>query len=45
MAVYIPPQADTDKALSVAHDMMFGLQTMQPDTVLILAGDFNKANL
>ncbi|KAF0029423.1 hypothetical protein F2P81_018528 [Scophthalmus maximus] len=44
-AVYIPPQANTDKALSVLHDVTIGLQTRHPDAALIMAGNFNKANL
>ena len=44
-AVYIPLQADTDKALSVLHDVTIGLQNRHPDAALIVAGDFNKANL
>ncbi|KAF0029311.1 hypothetical protein F2P81_018416 [Scophthalmus maximus] len=44
-AVYIPPKEDTDKALSALHDVTIGLQTRHPDAALIVAGDFNKANL
>ena len=43
-AVY-PPQADTDKALSVLHNVTTELQNRHPDAALIVAGDFNKANL
>ena len=44
-AVYIPPQADTNKALSVFHNVTTGLQNRHSDAALIVAGDFNKANL
>ncbi len=44
-AVYIPPQADTGLALSKLHDVLSGYITKHPDAALIIAGDFNKANL
>ncbi len=44
-AVYIPPQANTDLALSKLHDVLSGYINKHPDAVFIIAGDFNKANL
>ncbi len=44
-AVYIPPQADTSLALSKLHDELSGYIYKHPDAALIIAGDFNKANL
>lgn len=44
-AVYIPPQADTDTALSDLRDVLCQLQTKHPNAALIVAGDFNKAKL
>ncbi|XP_076745749.1 uncharacterized protein LOC112435595 [Maylandia zebra] len=43
--VYIPPQADTGMALSELHDVLSSLQNKDPGAALIVAGDFNKANL
>ncbi|KAK0136904.1 hypothetical protein N1851_026926 [Merluccius polli] len=44
-AVYIPPQADTVTALSELHEVLAGHQTTLRDAALIVAGDFNRANL
>lgn len=44
-AVCIPPQADTDTALSALHDTLNRHQNKYPDAALIIVGDFNKANL
>ncbi len=44
-AVYIPPQADTGLALSKLHDVLSGYINKHPDAALIIAGDFNNANL
>ena len=44
-AVYIPPQADTGLALSELHDALSGNINKHPDAAVIIAGDFNKANL
>ncbi len=44
-AVYIPPQADTSLALSKLHDVLSGYINKHLDATLIIAGDFNKANL
>ncbi|XP_039874560.1 uncharacterized protein LOC120725650 [Simochromis diagramma] len=43
--VYIPAQADTGMALSELHDELSSLQNKDPGAALIVAGDFNKANL
>jgi len=44
-AVYIPPRADTDVVLSALHDVLCRHQTQHPDTAVVVAGDFNRANL
>ncbi|XP_039908517.1 uncharacterized protein LOC120747010 [Simochromis diagramma] len=44
-AIYIPPQADNNKALSDLHDVLSGHQAKHPDAALIVAGDFNRAKL
>ncbi len=44
-AVYIPPQADTDLALSKLHDGLNGYINKHPDAAFIIVGDFNKSNL
>ncbi|KAK3567779.1 hypothetical protein QTP86_026457 [Hemibagrus guttatus] len=44
-AVYIPPQADTDTALYKLHEALAQHQTQHRDAALIVAGDFNSANL
>ncbi|KAK3522872.1 hypothetical protein QTP86_005686 [Hemibagrus guttatus] len=44
-AVYIPPQADTDTALYELNEALTQHQTQHQDAVLIVAGDFNSANL
>ncbi|KAK7881961.1 hypothetical protein WMY93_028135 [Mugilogobius chulae] len=45
IAVYIPPQADTDTALVALQDIISKHRNKYPDAALIVAGDFNKANL
>lgn len=45
MVVYIPPQAETSIALSEVHDVLSAIQNKHPDTVLIMAMDFNKVKL
>lgn len=44
-AVYIPPQADTDTALSKLHDMLSVCLNHHPDAAIIVTGDFDKAKL
>ncbi|KAK3575526.1 hypothetical protein QTP86_029290 [Hemibagrus guttatus] len=44
-AVYIPPQADMDTALWELHEALTLHQTQHRDAALIVAGDFNSANL
>ncbi len=44
-AVYIPPQASTEAALSDLCKDLNCSQTSNPDTALTVAGDFNQANL
>ena len=44
-AVYIPPQADTVTALSELHEALTSYQANHRDIALIIAGDFNRANL
>ncbi len=44
-AVYIPPQADTDLALSKLHDGLNSYINKHPDAAFIIVGDFNKSNL
>lgn len=44
IAVYIPPQVDTDVALSALHDLLCAIQNRHPDTVVTMMGDFNRAN-
>ncbi len=44
-AVYIPPQASTEAALSDLCKDLYCSQTSNPDAALIVAGDFNQANL
>jgi len=44
-AVYIPPQAYTDMALSALHDVLCRHQTQHPDVAVVVPGDFNRANL
>ena len=44
-AVYIPPQANTETALSSLHDTLSRHQRKYPDAAMIITGDFNRANL
>ncbi len=43
--VHIPPQADTDSALSEQHDAPTSYQANHGDAALIMARDFKSANL
>jgi len=42
-AVYIPPLADTDVALSDLHDVLCRHQTQHPDVAVVV--NFNRANI
>ena len=44
-AVYIPPDADANIALAQLHDVISKQQSMDPEAVHIIAGDFNHVNL
>ena len=44
-AVYIPPDADANIALAQLHEVISKQQSTDPETVHIIAGDFNHANL
>ncbi len=45
VSVYIPPQAHVSSALQKLADMITESEQQHPDSVLIILGDFNKANL
>ena len=44
-SVYIHPKADTLVALNDLADVISEYENRDPDTLSIIAGDFNKANL
>ncbi|KAI4889320.1 hypothetical protein NFI96_006060 [Prochilodus magdalenae] len=44
-AVYVPPQANAKLALSRLHDAINNQLSAHPDSVVIVAGDFNHADL
>ncbi len=44
MAVYIPPQANTDQALKELYGNISEQETAHPDVAFVVTGDFNKAN-
>lgn len=45
VSVYIPPQAHVSLALEKLADLITVTEQQHPDSVLIILGDFNKANL
>lgn len=45
IAVYIPPSADTNTALSILLKTIEKLQSVHPDGIFIVAGDFNHVNM
>ncbi len=45
VSVYIPPRADVSSALQKLADLITDTEQKHPDSVLIILGDFNKANL
>ncbi len=45
VSVYIPPQAHVSSALQKLADLITDTEQKHPDSVLIILGDFNKANL
>ncbi|KAL0199177.1 hypothetical protein M9458_007717, partial [Cirrhinus mrigala] len=45
ISVYIPPQAHVSLALQKLADQIADTEQKHPDSVLIILGDFNKANL
>ena len=44
-AVYIPPDANANIALRLLHSSISSQQSKYLDTVFIIAGDFNHADL
>lgn len=44
-AVYIPPDANANAALSQLHSSISNQQSCYPDAVHIITGDFNHVNL
>ncbi|KAL0147490.1 hypothetical protein M9458_057205, partial [Cirrhinus mrigala] len=45
ISVYIPPQAHVSLALQKLADQIADMEQKHPDSVLVILGDFNKANL
>ncbi|KAL0166083.1 hypothetical protein M9458_037927 [Cirrhinus mrigala] len=45
VSVYIPPQANVSLALQKLADQIADTEQKHPDSVLIILGDFNRANL
>ncbi len=45
VSVYIPPQANARSAVQKLADQITDTEQKHPDSVLIILGDFNKANL
>ncbi|KAI3374566.1 hypothetical protein L3Q82_021132 [Scortum barcoo] len=44
-AVYVPPHADTNKAMDELYGVIDRTETSRPEAAFIVAGDFNSANL
>lgn len=44
-AAYIPPSADTKEALDTLYNSISELNSIYRDGVIIVAGDFNQANM
>ncbi|KAI3362874.1 hypothetical protein L3Q82_001923 [Scortum barcoo] len=44
-AVYVPPHADTNKAMDELFGVIDRTETSRPEAAFIVAGDFNSANL
>ncbi len=42
MAVYIPPQANTDQELRELYGNISDQETALPDAAFVITGDFNK---
>ncbi len=45
VSVYIPPQAHVSSALQKLSDLITDTEQQHPDSVLIILGDFKKANI
>ncbi len=45
MSVYIPPQVHVSSALQKLTDQITETEQQHPDSVVIILGDFNQANL
>ncbi len=45
MSIYIPPQGHVSSALQKLADLITDTEQKHPDSVLIILGDFNKANI
>ncbi len=45
VSVYIHPQAHVSSALQKIADLITDTEQKHPDSILIILGDFNKANL
>ena len=45
IAVYIPPQADTNVALKELYVTISKIENSHPEAALIVVGDFNRASL
>ena len=43
--IYIPPSANKDNALKQLYDIVIQIENSSPDSISIILGDFNHANL